>query len=132
MKKILLASALLLCSTFAAHAADSTIYFIEPLDGAEVSSPVTIKFGLTGMGVAPAGVEKANTGHHHLIIDAELPDLSKPIPSDEHHKHFGGGQTETQLELSPGKHSLQLLLGNHAHTAHQKPVVSTKITITVK
>lgn len=132
MKKMLLASALLLSSTLPAHAADSSIYIIEPANGAEVSSPVTVKFGLKGMGVAPAGVEKANTGHHHMIIDAELPDLSKPIPKDEHHKHFGGGQTETEITLAPGKHSIQLLLGDHSHTAHKKPVVSEKITITVK
>lgn len=106
-------------------------YIISPADGATVSNPVTIVFGLEGFGVAPAGVEKANTGHHHLIIDAELPDMNAPIPSDEHHKHFGGGQTQTTLELTPGQHSLQLLMGDQNHIPHNPPVMSEKITITV-
>ena len=112
--------------------ADTKLYFIAPQDGSEVTSPVTVRFGLSGMGVAPAGVEKEKTGHHHLIIDAELPDLDKPIPSDANYKHFGGGQTEVALELSPGQHTLQLLLGDFTHIPHNPPVTSDKIMITVK
>ena len=108
------------------------VYFIEPVDGAEVSSPVTVRFGLSGMGVAPAGVEKAKTGHHHLIIDQKLEDYESPIPADDNHKHFGGGQTETSIELAPGKHTLQLILGDQNHIPHAPPVESEVITITVK
>lgn len=112
---------------------DAKVYIISPKDGAVVTSPVTVKFGLKGMGVAPAGVDSPNTGHHHLLIDVEqLPALDKPIPSDERHRHFGGGQTETTIELSPGKHTLQLILGDKTHIPHDPPVVSKKITITVK
>lgn len=108
-------------------------YIISPADGATVKNPVTIKFGLKGMGVAPSGVDRDNTGHHHLLIDlAKLPDLSMPIPNDSNHRHFGGGQTEVTLELSPGKHTLQLLLGDAAHKPHNPPVLSEKITITVE
>lgn len=111
---------------------EAAVYFIAPLDGAEVTSPVTVKFGLSGMGVAPAGVERAATGHHHLLIDLDaLPDLDKPLPADEHHKHFGGGQTETVIELAPGEHTLQLLLGDYMHRPHDPPVVSEKIRINV-
>lgn len=108
------------------------VYFIEPADGAEVTSPVTVKFGLAGMGVAPAGVEKAKTGHHHILIDVENIDFENPLPADDNHKHFGGGQTETSLTLAPGKHTLQLLLGDHNHVPHKPAVMSEKITITVK
>ena len=108
-------------------------YIISPADGATVTSPITVQFGLEGFGVAPAGVEKANTGHHHLLIDVEsLPALDSPIPADEHHRHFGGGQTEVELELSPGTHTLQLLMGDHNHIPHSPPVVSETITIEVK
>lgn len=108
-------------------------YIISPQNGAEVTNPITVVFGLKGMGVAPAGVEKENTGHHHLLIDTDLPkDLTTPLPSDEHHKHFGGGQTETTLTLTPGKHSLQLLLGDFAHVPLKPIVASEKIHITVK
>jgi hypothetical protein len=111
----------------------AAVYIIAPLDGAEVSSPVTVRFGLQGMGVAPAGTDKENTGHHHLLIDLDgLPDLAMPIPADANHKHFGGGQTEVTIELSPGKHSLQLLLGDLAHMPHEPPIHSEKITIMVK
>ena len=107
-------------------------YIVSPADGAVVKSPVKVVFGLSGMGVAPAGVEKAHTGHHHLLIDADkLPSNNKPIPSDENHRHFGGGQTEVELELAPGKHTLQLLLGDMNHIPHRPPVVSEKIRITV-
>ena len=109
------------------------VYIISPTDGAEVTSPVTVKFGLKGMGVAPAGTDKEKTGHHHLLIDQEsLPDLNLPIPADDNHKHFGGGQTEVSIELSPGKHSLQLLLGDLAHIPHEPPIHSEIITIMVK
>jgi len=108
------------------------VYFISPHDGDTVSSPVIIKFGLKNMGIAPAGINVENTGHHHLLIDAGLPPLDQPIPSDDHHKHFGKGQTETTLELTPGKHTLQLLLGDYTHTPHSPPVMSKQITILVK
>ena len=108
------------------------VYIIEPADGATVSSPVKVVFGLSGMGVAPAGTEKENTGHHHLIIDADLPNPDEPIPADEKHLHFGGGQTETMVELPAGTHTLQLLLGDWSHVPHDPPVTSEKITITVE
>lgn len=112
--------------------AGAEVYFIAPEDGATVTSPVTIKFGLKGMGVAPAGITFENTGHHHLIIDADLPPAGAPIPTDANHVHFGKGQTETKLELTPGKHTLQLLLGDFGHIPHDPVVASKKITITVK
>jgi hypothetical protein len=107
-------------------------YFIAPLDGATLSSPVTVVFGLKGMGVAPAGTVKANTGHFHLLVDAELPPSDKPIPSDAQHIHFGGGQIQTSLTLTPGRHTLQLLMGDAGHMSFDPPVASEKITITVK
>jgi hypothetical protein len=108
------------------------LYFISPQNGETVSSPVTVRFGLSGMGIAPAGVEKDNTGHHHLLIDTDLPKMDEPIPMDDNHKHFGGGQTETRITLPPGQHTLQLLLGNWTHIPHDPPVMSEKITITVE
>src|SRR5690606_24472141 len=93
-------------------------YIVSPVDGATVKSPVTVVFGLKGMGVAPAGVDTPNTGHHHLLVDMDIPaDLSKPLGADV--KHFGGGQTQVELELAPGKHTLQLLLGDKMHVPHQ-------------
>lgn len=112
--------------------AGAEVYFIAPQDGATVTSPVTVKFGLKGMGVAPAGITMENTGHHHLIIDADLPPLGAPVPTDAQHVHFGKGQTETTIDLKPGKHTLQLLLGDFGHTPHDPAVKSPKITITVK
>ena len=113
--------------------ADARVYIISPMDGEVLSSPVTVKFGLSGMGVAPAGVEKAATGHHHLLIDLDtLPDPGKPLPADDHHKHFGGGQTETTVDLATGQHTLQLMMGDHNHVPHDPPVVSDKIAITVE
>lgn len=115
--------------------AGAGVYFVAPQDGATVSSPATVRFGLKGMGVAPAGVEKEKTGHHHLLIDADTPSgdaFNEPIPSDDHHKHFGGGQTETTVELAPGTHTLQLVLGDWSHIPHNPPVMSQKITITVQ
>lgn len=104
-----------------------------PKNGATVGKTFTVKFGLSKMGVAPAGMDKKNTGHHHLLINVDkLPDLDKPIPADAKHRHFGGGQTEVELTLTPGKHTLQLLLGDYLHVPHVPPVMSEKITITVK
>ncbi|MEZ4333253.1 MAG: DUF4399 domain-containing protein [Myxococcota bacterium] len=107
------------------------VYFISPADGAKLRSPVLVLFGLRDMGVAPAGVVLEKTGHHHLIVDAPIPPAGLPIPKDEHHRHFGGGQTEVSLPLAPGKHTLQLLLGDHNHVPHDPPVVSERITIEV-
>ncbi len=111
---------------------EAEVYIISPTDGQRVTSPVTIKFGLRGMGVAPAGTEKDNTGHHHLIVDAALPPLDEPIPSDENYRHFGGGQTEVTLELGPGNHTLQLLLADHNHIPHDPVIKSSRVIITVK
>lgn len=109
------------------------LYFISPKDGETVSSEVTVRFGLRGMGVSPAGTMTKGTGHHHLLIDVEdLPALDKPIPADEHHVHFGGGQTETTIKLAPGTHTLQLDLADALHMQFDPPIVSEKITITVK
>lgn len=111
---------------------DAEVYFITPTDGATVTSPVTVRFGLKGMGVAPAGIQNDATGHHHLLVDTDLPALDRPVPTDDHHRHFGAGQTETLLTLEPGTHTLQLLLGDFAHIPHDPPVMSPKITITVE
>jgi hypothetical protein len=108
------------------------VYFISPSNGDTLNGKVTIRFGLKGMGVAPAGIEKANTGHHHLLVDTGLPDLDFAVPIDENHIHFGGGQTEVTLTLAPGKHTLQLLLGDMGHVPHEPAVKSKVITITVK
>lgn len=110
----------------------ASVYIISPRDGEVVASPVTVRFGLKGMGVAPAGVEAQGTGHHHLLIDAEVPNSGLPIPADDNHRHFGKGQTEATIELAPGQHTLQLLLGDHLHIPHAPPVVSERITITVE
>jgi len=116
--------------------AGAAVRIISPENGATVSSPVTVVFGLSGMGVAPAGTEKANTGHHHLFIDLPAFDAAtesaEGIPADDHHKHFGGGQTEAAIELAPGTHSLQLVLGDQNHVPHNPPVVSERIEITVQ
>jgi Domain of unknown function (DUF4399) len=112
---------------------NATVYIQTPKDGETVSSPVTVRFGLKGIGVAPAGVNQPNTGHHHLLIDvATPPDFNAALPVTENIKHFGGGQTETELTLPAGKHTLQLVLGDYLHIPHEKPIVSQKITITVK
>jgi len=109
------------------------VYIILPTDGAVVTSPVKVRFGLSGMGVAPAGTDNKHTGHHHLLIDVDrLPPLDRPLPSDAQHRHFGGGQTETELELAPGRHTLQLLLGDGNHIPHEPALLSKKITIEVK
>jgi hypothetical protein len=93
---------------------------------------VTVRFGLRGMGIAPAGIAMENTGHHHLLIDTALPPLDQPVPADAQHVHFGKGQTEAVVTLAPGIHRLQLLLGDHSHLPHDPPVVSEPITITVR
>jgi hypothetical protein len=116
------------------------VYFIGLKDGDKEKSPVLIRFGLRGMGVAPAGVEAENTGHHHLLIDrpplgegAEgAAELTQNMPADDNHMHFGKGQTEVVLELSPGEHTLQLVLGDKDHIPHNPPVMSKRITITVE
>ena len=132
---VLVAAALGAAAAFAETPSqpEAVAYFISPANGATVSNPVTVRFGLRGMGVAPAGVERPDTGHHHLLIDLDtLPPAGVPMPMDEQHRHFGGGQTEVTLELAPGKHTLQLLLGDHMHVPHNPPVVSERITITVE
>lgn len=118
---------------------EAMVYFVNLEDGATVTSPVTVVFGLSGMGVAPAGTDKENTGHHHLLLNRPplgqgedgADELSYGLPADEHHLHFGGGQTETTLELAPGSHTLQLVLGDMGHVPHSTPIVSEVITITV-
>ena len=115
--------------------AGAKVYIANLKDGDTVSSPFLVQFGLSGMGVAPAGVEKPNTGHHHLLIDAPAlteEQMKEPIPSDENHKHFGGGQTETAVTLPEGKHTLQLVMGDWTHIPHVPPVMSAPITVTVK
>jgi hypothetical protein len=119
---------------------DAKVYFIHLQDGAEVTSPVKVQFGLSGMGIAPAGVEFENTGHHHLLIDRPAlgkgeegaDEFNNNIISDEQHLHFGKGQTETSVKLAPGKHTLQIVLGDKDHIPHNPPVASEVITITVK
>ena len=112
--------------------AKARVYFISPSNGQVLKGPVTIRFGLAEMGVAPAGTVAEATGHHHLVIDSPLPALDQPLPKDEKHMHFGKGQTETTLTLAPGTHTLQLILGDSNHIPHQPPVYSAPITITVK
>ncbi len=116
--------------TYAAE--DAFAYIVSPVDGATVTSPITVVFGLSGMGVAPAGTERANTGHHHLLIDIDLPFMDEPIPANDNHVHFGGGQTQVEIELEPGEHTLQLLLGDHYHIPHDPPITSDRITITIE
>ena len=111
--------------------ADVELYLIAPTDGDRVRGAVHVVFGLKGMGVAPLGVAQANTGHHHLLIDTDLPPGDMPILADEKHLHFGGGQTEAMVELSPGEHRLQLLLGDENHVPHDPPVSSEIVTVTV-
>ena len=108
------------------------VYIIEPKNGAEISGPVTVLFGLSGMGIAPAGVQKDNTGHHHLLIDGPAFDTNAALPVTDQIKHFGGGQTEATLTLKPGKHTLQLVFGDWKHQPHNPPLVSDTVSITVK
>jgi hypothetical protein len=112
--------------------ADAKLYIISPKSGETVSSPVTVRFGLMGMGVAPAGVATPATGHHHLVIDAPLPPMDAPLPKDDKHVHFGGGQTEVTLELPPGAHTIQLVLADKDHVPHDPPLVSDPVAFTVR
>lgn len=112
---------------------NAQLYFIWPYDGAVISGgKFWVRMGLRNMGVAPKGTTVAHTGHHHLLIDTGLPSLTEPIPNDRNHLHFGAGETEARVELPPGKHTLQLLLGDTNHVPHKPPVVSKKITVTVR
>ena len=111
--------------------ANPKVYFINLEDGDRVESPFLIQFGLSGMGIAPAGTDRSNTGHHHLLINVDDIDLSKPIPSSSNHIHFGGGQTESLVDLMPGDYSMQLVLGDMTHTPHNPPIISQRINITV-
>jgi uncharacterized protein DUF4399 len=108
------------------------VYFVYPHDGTTVPPKFIVQMGLkSGMGIAPAGIEKANTGHHHLLVDTDLGAPDEPIPADDNHLHFGNGQTEAALALKPGRHTLQLVLGDLDHVPHDPPVMSKKITINV-
>jgi len=115
-----------------ASAAGASVFFITPADGATVTNPVKIEFGARGMAVVKAGDEQPESGHHHLLIDTGLPDLDSPIPADEHHMHFGDGSTSTEITLSPGQHTLQLLFGDYQHIPHNPALCSDVITITVE
>ncbi|MEW8506820.1 MAG: DUF4399 domain-containing protein [Candidatus Thiodiazotropha sp.] len=109
------------------------LYIISPADGEMISGPVNVRFGLRGMGVAPAGIDRDKTGHHHLLVNVnEMPAMDKPLPSDDNHRHFGGGQTEVTIDLAKGSHTLQLVLGDKDHIPFNPPILSEKITITVK
>jgi hypothetical protein len=130
---IMMSICLLWASNASASGEPTTVYIVSPQDGAVMNNPVNVIFGLrNNVGVAPAGVVKENTGHHHLLIDTNAPDLTQPIPKDEQHRHFGGGQTEVELTLAPGAHSLQLLLGDFAHIPHSPAIMSERINITIE
>ncbi len=128
--KVIFISMCMILAASSAQAAD--VYFISPADGESTCGEFNVQFGLSGMGVTAAGYDAPNTGHHHLLIDVEeLPDLSLPLPKSERVRHFGGGQTEVMIQLSPGTHTLQLVLGNHLHIPHQPLIMSEKINIEV-
>ena len=110
----------------------ASVFFISPANGDTVTSPVSIEFGIEGMSVVKAGDSQPDSGHHHLLVDTDLPDLGLPIPADEHHIHFGDGSTSTEISLDPGTHTLRMLLGDHLHIPHESPIMSDPITITVK
>jgi hypothetical protein len=139
MSRLILALSLALVAAFAVAAdrmaapAGAEVYFIAPQNGAKLHSPVTIKFGLKGMGIAPAGIKFDNTGHHHLLIDTDLSELKldAPLPATDKIVHLGKGQTETTLTLPPGKHTLQLIFADYLHQSFDPPLTSKKITITV-
>lgn len=128
MKILLIISTIF--ATFSVSA-NPKVYFINLEDGDRVESPFLIQFGLSNMGVAPAGTDRKNTGHHHLLINVNDIDLTKPIPSSSNHIHFGGGQTESLVDLMPGNYSMQLVLGDMTHTPHNPPIISQRINITV-
>jgi len=115
-----------------AAATDASVFFVTPEAGATVTSPFGLEFGVTGMAIVPAGTDQAFSGHHHLLIDVDLPPEGLPIPKDANHVHFGDGSFVTEISLEPGQHTLQLVLGDHRHIPHDPPVVSEKITITVE
>lgn len=134
-----LVAAMFVALPMAANAVDrnpspqnAEVFITAPKDGDEVTGPVAVQFGIKGMEVAKAGTQTPNTGHHHLLIDVALPALDQPMAKDANHMHFGGGQTEVTLTLAPGKHTLQLLLGDGNHVPHDPAVVSKVVTITVK
>ena len=110
---------------------NASVYFISPNNGESVSSKFKVQFGLENFGIAPAGIQVMHSGHHHLIIDADLPPLNLPIPADKNHVHFGKGQTEVEIELTKGEHTLQLLFGDFRHIPHDPPIFSKKITVKV-
>lgn len=112
--------------------AGASVFFVTPEDGDVVSSPVTVRFGLTGMDLVPAGQQAEHSGHHHVLVDTGLPDLDLPVPADERHIHFGDGSSSTGLVLEPGEHTLQLLFADHLHIPHDPPVYSEVITVTVE
>src|SRR2546425_576205 len=114
-----------------ASAPGAEVYFVGLQDGATVPAKLTIHFGLRNMGVGPAGLDRPHTGHHHLLIDTDLPPLDQPIPNDFNHLHYGAGQTEAEITLSPGEHTLQLLLGDKDHIPHSPPVMSSRIRVSV-
>src|ERR1700692_656407 len=130
----LLITALAAAQERSAPAPNAEVYIISPRDGATVHGPVTVRFGLKGMGIAPAGVKFDNTGHHHLLVDTDFSELKldAPLPATDKILHFGKGQTETELSLAPGKHTLQLVFADYLHTSFEPPLVSKKITITVE
>ena len=146
MKKIIILLSIALVAGFAASTAISQIklpktkspagansYIISPANGETVPATFKVQFGLEGMGIAPAGIVFENTGHHHMLVDVDdMPDFGIPLPATDNVLHYGKGQTETTLTLEPGEHTLQLVLGDHLHIPHDPPVVSKKITITVK
>ena len=110
----------------------ATVRFIAPRDGAVVSNPVQVEFSIEGMDIVPAGNDAPNSGHHHILVDTELPDMSMPIPADANHVHFGDGSTSAELTLPPGEHTLQLLFADYLHIPHDAPVYSERITVTVE
>jgi len=110
----------------------ASVFFVSPMDGTTVTSPLEIKFGVSGITIAPAGETLENSGHHHLLVDMQLADINMPIPKDAQHLHFGKGQTEATIELEPGTHTLQLVLGDSNHIPHIPPILSKTITITVE
>lgn len=115
-----------------ASAEGARVFFIMPADGATVTNPIRVEFGIEGMDVVKAGTNQPHSGHHHLLIDTGLPDLGLPIPADEQHVHFGDGRTMTEISLAPGEHTLQMLLGDHLHRPHDPPLLSEVIRVTVE
>jgi hypothetical protein len=115
-----------------ASPAGARVFFISPENGDTLINPVRVEFGIDGMTVAAAGLEQENSGHHHLLVDTDLPEMGMPIPADQNHIHFGDASTSTELTLAPGEHTLQLLLADYAHIPHDPPVISERITITVE